>query len=86
MSRPSFSNMFSLGFGAVKILLLVLAGATVVLAEEIDYFPLQVGNTWTYAFTNVDPQTSVEFPDTFTVSITDTQRVDGQLYCRFQNI
>jgi hypothetical protein len=74
------------GFQAAKILLLVLAGATVALAEEVDYFPLQVGNTWTYVFTNVDPQTSVEFPDTFVVSITDTQRLDGQLYYRFQNI
>ena len=40
--------------------------------DSISYFPLAIGNKWVYKM--------VDYPDTNTVTVEDTQRVNGKLY------
>ncbi|MBI4530169.1 MAG: hypothetical protein HY709_01490 [Candidatus Latescibacteria bacterium] len=61
-------------FGVLVALLVVSTGT---LSAQHDFFPMHVGNTWTYSDSNLTP------PDTFTVSIVDTQRIEGHLYYQF---
>jgi len=59
----------------VGVLLLLLTGTTVALAEQPDYFPMQVGNWWEY-----DVRNQRRDLGTFKVSVVDTTSLNGRSY------
>jgi hypothetical protein len=75
MNTQLFCNTLSHGFKSVRVLLLLLVGTTAALAEEPDYFPLQVGNWWEYKIKN-----AIRDLGSLRVSVIATTRTTGRTY------
>jgi len=75
---------------AVAFLLVSLASVAAAQAPE-DYFPLQLGNTWTYLrewrYTDTfDPTVYVESVDRVTITTTATEEFEGKVYWVFEAV